>query len=85
MGGNRMSDAVGEKRDEVRKVREFLYVDHERIRSYYSQINRGVIETIISRGGDNVAGEVGIRLLGLAPRSLVVTAGSVRNRVRSRI
>ena len=76
-----MSDVVGERKDEVRKVREFLYVDHERIRSYYSQINRGVIESIISRGTGHVAGEFGVRLFGFGPSA---SAGCEREREESR-
>jgi hypothetical protein len=62
-----MNDVVRERKNEVRNVREFLYVDHQRIRSYYSQINRGVIESVISRGESNISGEVGAKLFGFGP------------------
>lgn len=59
-----MTDAVGERRDEVRKVREFLYVDLQRIRSYYTQLNRGIIDSVVSRDIKDVHGEAQARLLG---------------------
>ena len=62
-----MSDVVRERKNEVRNVREFLYVDHQRIRSYYSQINRGVIESVVSHGESTVSGEVGAKLFGFGP------------------
>lgn len=37
-------DVVREREDEYRRLREFLYVDLQRVRSYYAQQNRGVIE-----------------------------------------
>lgn len=64
-----MSDVVRERKNEVRNVREFLYVDHQRIRSYYSQINRGVIESVISKGDDTVSGEAGVQLFGFGPKA----------------
>ena len=51
-----MNDVVRDRKNEVRAVREFLYVDHQRIRSYYSQLNRGVIESVVLHCGGNVAG-----------------------------
>ena len=62
-----MNDVVGINEDTIRKVREFLYVDHERIRSYYSQLNRGVIESVIARGSQNVSGGVAAQLFGFGP------------------
>jgi hypothetical protein len=77
-----MSDVVRERKNEVRNVREFLYVDHQRIRSYYSQINRGVIESVISRGESNVSGEVGAKLFGFGP-SASYERGTQREESRS--
>lgn len=77
-----VSDVVRERKNEVRNVREFLYVDHQRIRSYYSQINRGVIESVISRGESNVAGEVGAKLFGFGP-SASYERGTQREESRS--
>ena len=76
-----MSDVVSERSSDVRKVREFFYVDHQRIRSYYSQINRGVIESVVSRGSGSVGGEVGARLFGFGPS---VTAERDHQREESR-
>lgn len=76
-----MNDVIGERKDDVRKVREFLYVDHERIRSYYSQINRGVIEEVVTRGTGHIAGEIGVRLFGFGPSA---SAGRDREREESR-
>lgn len=59
-----MSDVVGERDDEVRKVREFLYVDLQRIRSYYAQLNRGIVEEVIRRDTDAKEGEAEARILG---------------------
>ena len=42
-------DVVRERNDEYRRLREFLYVDLQRVRSYYAQQNRGVIDSILSR------------------------------------
>jgi hypothetical protein len=77
-----MNDVVGERSGDVRKVREFLYVDHQRIRSYYSQINRGVIESVISRGSGGASGEVGVRLFGFGP-SVTAERGNEREESRS--
>lgn len=74
-------DVVDEQRDAVRKVREFLYVDHERVRSYYSQINRGVIESIVSREAGSREGEAGAHLFGFGGS---VSAGRNREREESR-
>lgn len=41
-------DLIGEARDDVRRAKEFFYVDIERARAYYSQLNRGVIDNIVS-------------------------------------
>ncbi len=38
-----------ERSNVVRKAREFFYVDLERVRSYYAQLNRGVVETVMFR------------------------------------
>jgi len=62
-----MNDVVRDRKNEVRAVREFLYVDHQRIRSYYSQLNRGVIESVVLHGGGNVAGSFGAKLFGFGP------------------
>jgi hypothetical protein len=59
-----LNDVVGERGDNVRKVREFLYVDLQRIRSYYAQLNRGIIESVISRETDAKEGEAQAKLLG---------------------
>lgn len=41
-------DVIAEGRDDVQRVKEFLYVDIERARSYYAQLNRGVIDSIVN-------------------------------------
>lgn len=74
-------DVVGERKDDVRTVREFLYVDHERVRSYYSQINRGIIEGIVSREEGSQEGEAGARLFGFGAS---VSAGRSKERQESR-
>lgn len=76
-----MSDVVRERKSDVRKAREFLYVDHQRIRSYYSQMNRGIIESIVSRQEGGIEGEVGARLFGFGP---AVSVERVREREESR-
>src|SRR5258708_4974287 len=60
-----MADVVGERQDEVRKVREFLYVDLQRVRSYYTQLNRGIIDSVVSRDTKLFQGEAQARLFGL--------------------
>lgn len=72
-----MSDVVGERNNEVRKVREFLYVDLQRIRSYYAQLNRGVIESVISRDINAKEGEAQAKLFGFGG-----SAGVSRERER---
>ena len=62
-----MPDVIGERHDEVRKVREFLYVDLQRIRSYYTQLNRGIIDSVVARDTKHFQGEAQARLFGLGP------------------
>lgn len=59
-----MSDVIREQKDEVRAVREFLYVDLQRIRSYYAQLNRGIVESVVNRDTKSRGGEADARLLG---------------------
>ena len=59
-----LNDVIREQEDEVHKVREFLYVDLQRIRSYYAQLNRGVVESVVNRDTNSKEGEADARLLG---------------------
>jgi hypothetical protein len=72
-----LSDVVDEQNDRVRKVREFLYVDLQRIRSYYAQLNRGVVESVINRDTNSKEGETQARILGFGG-----TGGISRERER---
>ena len=58
-------DVVREREDEYRKLREFFYVDLQRVRSYYAQLNRGVIESILSRDTGIRQADVQAKLLGI--------------------
>lgn len=58
-------DVVREREDEYRRVREFLYVDLQRVRSYYAQLNRGVIDSVMSRETGVRQADVQARLLGI--------------------
>lgn len=58
-------DVVRERNDELRRLREFLYVDLQRVRSYYSQQNRGVIDSVLSRETGVRQADVQARLLGI--------------------
>src|SRR5579859_44143 len=58
-------DVVGERTEDYRKVREFLYVDLQRVRSYYAQLNRGVIESVLSREETSCQVEAQARIFGI--------------------
>jgi hypothetical protein len=58
-------DVVRERNDELRRLREFLYVDLQRVRSYYSQQNRGIIDSVLSRDTGIRQADVQARLLGI--------------------
>lgn len=60
-----MSDIVRENNEEYRRVREFLYVDLQRVRSYYSQLNRGVIDSVLSRESGSRKADVQARIMGI--------------------
>lgn len=57
-------DLIGEARDDVRRAKEFLYVDIERARSYYAQLNRGVIDSIVSTAASSSARDGEAKLAG---------------------
>lgn len=59
------SDVIGERNEEYRKVREFLYVDLQRVRSYYAQLNRGIIDSVLSREESSREVDVQARLFGI--------------------
>lgn len=58
-------DVIRERDDEYRKLREFLYVDLQRVRSYYAQQNRGIIDSILSRNTGARQADVQARLFGI--------------------
>jgi len=58
-------DVIRERNDEYRRLREFLYVDLQRIRSYYAQQNRGIIDSVLSRETGVRQADVQARLLGI--------------------
>lgn len=58
-------DVMRERDDEYRKLREFLYVDLQRVRSYYAQKNRGIIDSILSRDTGIRQADVQARLMGI--------------------
>lgn len=58
-------DVIGERIEDYRKVREFLYVDLQRVRSYYAQLNRGVIESVLSREETSRQLEAQARIFGI--------------------
>lgn len=76
-----MIDVVRENEDEIRKVREFLYVDLQRIRSYYAQLNRGIVESVVRRDTDSKEGEAEARLFGFGGS---VEVGREREREEAR-
>lgn len=49
-------------------VREFLYVDIQRVRSYFAQVNRGIVESIKSRDANTAKGELEAGIFGLRAR-----------------
>jgi hypothetical protein len=57
-------DVVREQHDDVRRAKEFLYVDVERVRSYYAQLNRGVIDSVVSTSTTSKALDGEARLAG---------------------
>jgi hypothetical protein len=63
------ADVVGERTEDYRKVREFLYVDLKRVRSYYAQLNRGVIESVLSREETSRQVEAQARIFGIGASS----------------
>jgi hypothetical protein len=58
-------DVIGERDEKYRKLREFLYVDLQRVRSYYAQSNRGVIDSILSRETGSREVDVQARIFGI--------------------
>jgi hypothetical protein len=46
-------------------MREFFYVDLQRVRSYYAQANRGIIESIITKDAQNLAGDLKASIFGI--------------------
>ena len=58
-------DVIRERDDEYRKLREFLYVDLQRVRSYYAQQNRGIIDSVLSRETGARQADVQARLFGI--------------------
>ncbi|WP_157430449.1 DUF6414 family protein [Actinomadura macra] len=65
------NDIVGERDDLVtRSIREFFYVDIQRVRSYYAQMNRGTIESVVARASTSQQDGLPARLLGLEPDTL---------------
>jgi hypothetical protein len=58
-------DVVRERNDEYRRLREFLYVDLPRVRSYYAQQNRGIIDSVLSRETGARQADVQARLMGI--------------------
>lgn len=59
-------DIVGEGNEYIGSaMREFFYVDLQRVRSYYSQINRGIIDSIITKDAQTISGEIKATLFGL--------------------
>src|ERR1700761_1734391 len=70
-------DVVRDREDEYRRVREFLYVDLQRVRSYYAQQNRGVIDSVLSRDTDTRQADVQARLMGIGG-----SGGGSRERAR---
>ena len=59
------SDVIAESQDDVRRVKEFLYVDVERVRSYYAQLNRGVIDSIVNTSTTRSARDAEAKLAGI--------------------
>ncbi len=57
---------IDERADVVRQAREFFYVDLQRVRSYYAQLNRGVVETVLLRDKGEKGGEAAAQFLGLS-------------------
>jgi hypothetical protein len=46
-------------------MREFFYVDLQRVRSYYAQANRGIIESIVTKEAKAITGDVKASLFGI--------------------
>jgi hypothetical protein len=57
-----------ERADVVRKAKEFFYVDLQRVRSYYAQLNRGVVESVVLRDANLKVSDLQATLLGFGPR-----------------
>ncbi|GAA4514613.1 MULTISPECIES: DUF6414 family protein [Nonomuraea] len=76
-------DVVNEREKyTVRKIREYFYVDLQRVRSYYAQLNRGVIEGIVSKETKTSKGEAQAKLMGFGP-SGSRESGTAREETRS--
>lgn len=58
-------DVIGEQQDIVRRAKEFLYVDVERVRSYYAQLNRGVIDSVVNTATSSTALDGEAKLVGI--------------------
>lgn len=58
-------DVVREREDEYRRLREFLYVDLQRIRSYYAQQNRGIIDSVLSRETGARQADIQAKIMGI--------------------
>lgn len=46
-------------------LREFLYVDVERTRSFLSQLSQGLVESVVEKSGSATSGEAKAQILGL--------------------
>ncbi|MEV0758229.1 hypothetical protein [Streptosporangium sp. NPDC050280] len=76
-------DVIDERnKHAVRKVREYFYVDLQRVRSYYAQLNRGIIEGIVSKESKTSKGEAQAKLMGFGPSGSRET-GRAREETRS--
>jgi hypothetical protein len=53
---------------EKKTLKEFLYVDIQRVRSYYGQMNRGIIDSVKSTSSVNGKGQLEAKMFGLGGR-----------------
>ncbi len=63
-------------------VRQFLYVDVERVRSYLAQLDEGVLESVVDRSTDERRSRLAVNFLGINPE-IGTSSGGGREEARS--
>jgi hypothetical protein len=62
-------------------VRQFLYIDVDRVRSYLAQLDEGVLESVVDRAGSDKGAKISAQLFGVGPEgSISGTSGREESR-----